>query len=70
MNFKKFVESYRCRICKIPLTLDNFGGLGENHMIFCKNCALFMRCNSFGPEGPPAPLGAPLEADSTRQPAA
>lgn len=37
--FKEFVESYRCRICKIDLTLDNFGGLGPNHMIFCKDCA-------------------------------
>lgn len=36
--FKKFVESYRCRICKEPLTLDNFGGTGDNHMIFCKKC--------------------------------
>lgn len=36
IGFKKFVESYRCRICKIQLNLDNFGGLGENHGIFCK----------------------------------
>lgn len=38
LDFKKFVESYRCRICKTPLTLDNFGGLGPNHGIFCKDC--------------------------------
>lgn len=37
-DFKKFVESYKCRICKQPLNLDNLGGLGENHMIFCKDC--------------------------------
>jgi hypothetical protein len=36
--FKKFVESYRCRICKIPLNLENLGGFGENHMIYCKDC--------------------------------
>lgn len=36
--FKEFVESYRCRICKEDLTLDSFGGIGENHMIFCKDC--------------------------------
>lgn len=36
--FKKFVESYRCRICKVDLNLDNFGGLGDNHMIFCIDC--------------------------------
>lgn len=36
--FKEFVESYRCRICKTDLTLDNFGGLGPNHGIFCKSC--------------------------------
>lgn len=36
--FKDFVESYRCRICKTPLTLDNFGGIGPNHMIFCNTC--------------------------------
>ena len=40
--FKKFVESYRCRICKTDLTLDNFGGLGENHMIYCKDCEKFL----------------------------
>jgi hypothetical protein len=38
LDFKKFVESYRCRLCKIPLTLDNFGGLGPNHGIFCEKC--------------------------------
>jgi len=37
-DFKKFVESYRCRLCKIPMTLDNFGGLGPNHGIFCEKC--------------------------------
>lgn len=37
-DFKKFVESYRCRICKVDLNLDNFGGLGPNHGIFCRNC--------------------------------
>lgn len=36
--FKEFVESYRCRICKVDLTLENFGDLGPNHGIFCKNC--------------------------------
>lgn len=36
--FKEFVESYRCRICKVSLTLDNFGGLGPNHGIFCNIC--------------------------------
>lgn len=36
--FKEFVEGWRCRICKTDLTLDNFGGTGENHMIFCKDC--------------------------------
>lgn len=36
--FKEFVESYRCRICKKDLNLENFGGIGVNHMIFCKNC--------------------------------
>lgn len=35
---KDFVESYRCRICKTSLNLNNFGGLGPNHGIFCKNC--------------------------------
>lgn len=38
--FKNFVESYRCRICKVDLTLTNFGGVGSNHMIFCKDCKL------------------------------
>ena len=38
LAFKEFVESCRCRICKISLNLDNFGGLGENHMIGCKDC--------------------------------
>ena len=37
-DFKKFVESYRCRLCKVDLNMDNFGGLGPNHGIFCKNC--------------------------------
>lgn len=36
--FKDFVESYRCRICKTPLNLDNFGGVYENHGIACKDC--------------------------------
>lgn len=36
--FKEFVESYRCRICKIDFDLNNFGGIGSNHMIFCKDC--------------------------------
>jgi hypothetical protein len=36
--FKEFVESYRCRVCKIDLNLDNFGGLGPNHGIFCRKC--------------------------------
>lgn len=36
--FKEFVEGWRCRICKKDLNLDNFGGVGENHMIFCKGC--------------------------------
>lgn len=40
--FKDFVESYRCRICKKDLNLDNFGGLGSNHGIFCKNCVNFL----------------------------
>lgn len=38
--FKGFVEGWLCRICKIPLTLDNFGGVGENHMIYCKDCGV------------------------------
>jgi len=38
LDFKKFVESYSCRICKVPLTMGNFGGLGPNHGIFCKDC--------------------------------
>lgn len=37
-DFKTFVESYRCRLCKIQLSMDNFGGLGPNHGIFCGNC--------------------------------
>lgn len=36
--FKEFVEGWRCRICKIPLTMDNFGGIGENHFIGCSDC--------------------------------
>jgi len=36
--FKEFVESYRCRVCKTPLNLDNFGGIYENHGIACKEC--------------------------------
>lgn len=39
--FKEFVESYRCRICKVDLTLDNFGGVGNNHMVFCRDCKNF-----------------------------
>jgi hypothetical protein len=36
--FKNFVESYRCRVCKKDLNLNNFGGLGSNHGIFCNIC--------------------------------
>lgn len=39
-TFKRFVESYRCRICKTSLNLDNFGGLGDNHMIYCLDCKI------------------------------
>lgn len=42
-DFKKFVESYRCRICKKDLNLDNFGGLGPNHGIFCNICYKLVR---------------------------
>lgn len=62
-SFKEFVESYRCRICKKPLTLDNFGGLGENHMIFCIDCKnsgeIFIGCTSSALHDPHDPLGTP-----------
>jgi hypothetical protein len=37
-DWKNFVESWRCRICKKDLNLDNFGGLGPNHFIGCSEC--------------------------------
>lgn len=41
MELDLILKNYRCRICKVDLNLDNFGGLGENHMIYCKNCSIY-----------------------------
>ena len=38
MLLEDFIKGWRCRICKTALTVDNFGGLGYNHGIFCSDC--------------------------------
>lgn len=37
-TLKSLIEAYNCRLCKIKLTEENFGGLGPNHMIGCQSC--------------------------------
>jgi hypothetical protein len=37
-DLEEFIKGYRCRICKVDLNVDNFGGLGNNHGIFCLDC--------------------------------
>lgn len=64
MELEEFIRGWRCRICKIPLDLSNFGGIGPNHFIGCKDCRekhpenfgeLFFRVNSLPPNDPPTP---------------
>lgn len=37
-TLKSLIEAYNCRICKVKLTEENYGGIGYNHGIFCKTC--------------------------------